>query len=144
MAWQTKALIPYIEAKLSALPGMQHVRRGELIDPPANVNAAVLVGGQQPTLKYGGPTSRVYQRTGRYLVELVVRIAGEVDDAEDALADLVDAWELAILDDPTCGGLTSSLELDTAPADNPDYRRLYGPEFRVWACLVVVKQTDRP
>jgi hypothetical protein len=140
MPFQTKALIPYLETVLTGLPGMQHVQRGEPADPPTNVNAFVLVGGQQTTRK---ATGGQFQRVGRYVVEFVLRVAGEEDDAEDVLADLIDAWELAILSDPTCGGLTTNLELNTAPADNPDYRRLYGPEYRVWPCEVVVTQTVR-
>jgi len=140
MAFQTKEVIPYLEGVLTALPGMQSVQRGEPVDPQSNTNAYILVGGQQPTRK---ATGGIFQRTGRYLVMFLFRVAGEEDDAEDALADMIDAFEQAILADPTAGGLVTSLDLNTAPADNPDYRRLYGPEFRVYPLEVIVTQTVR-
>jgi hypothetical protein len=135
--FRTKDVLPYLEAKLAALPGMQEVQRGEPLDPPANVNAYIMVGGQQPLRKYAS----VFQRTGRFLVMFAVRVNNAEDDAEDVLADLVDSFEVAILADPTCGGLTTGLDLNTAPADNPEYRRLYGPEFRLYPFEVVVTQT---
>lgn len=139
MAFQTKAIIPWIESLLAGItsPVVQHIQRGEPLDPPANVNAYVLAGGQQSTLKY---SPHHFTRTGRFLVMFVVRVGGEEDDAEDLIADLFDAFEVAVLSDKTAGGLAANVELNTATADNPDYRRMYGPEFRIYPIEVVVTQ----
>ncbi len=140
MAFNTKAIIPWIQAKLIAVPGMQHVQRGEPLSPPATMNAYVMVAGQQPTRKYVGGQ---WQRAGRYLVMFVVRVENEEDDAEDLLADAYDSIENALLSDPTAGGLGSSVELDTSPADSVEYRRMYGPEFRIYPFFVIVTQNAR-
>lgn len=137
VGWATKALLPYLEGVLATLPGIQSVQRGEPLNPPALVNAYVMVGSQQPTRK---ATGGLYRRTGRFLILFAVDVHSAESDAEDTIADLVDAFEEAILADPTCGGLTTSLELNTAPADNPEYRRMYGPEYRVFPFEVVVTQ----
>lgn len=142
MAFATKAVIPWIEGLLAGItaPVVQHIQRGEPLDPPADVNAYILAGGQQPTRKYTGGG---FTRAGRFLVMFVVRVGGEEDDAEDLIADLYDAFELAVLGNPTAGGLAANVELNTAPADNPDYRRMYGPEFRIYPIEVVVTQHAR-
>lgn len=138
--FQTKAMIPFLEGILAALDGMEHVQRGEPLDPPANVHAYILIGGQQPTRV---STGNNFKRTGHFLVMFVVRTRGEEDETEDILADLYDAFEDAILADPTCGGLTTNIELDTSAADNPEYRRMYGPEFRIYPVTVIASQRAR-
>lgn len=145
-AFKTKAIIPYLEGILAGLTGMQHVQRGEPVDPPANVNVYVMVGGQQPTRV---ATGGIFTRTGRYLVQFAIRVGGEEDDAEDLIADLYDEFEDALLAHPTGQvapgdtALAVNIELNTAPADNPEYRRMYGPEFRIYPFEVVVTQRGR-
>ncbi len=138
MAFQAKALFPYIEGVLNGITGIEHVQRGEPLDPPADRNAYILLGGQHPTRKY----SNTYTRQGHYLVIFLFRVTGEEESTEDALADTVDEFQTAILNNQISGGLTTEVEINAAPADTPEYRRLYGPEFRVYPMELVVRQTD--
>jgi hypothetical protein len=140
MAFSTKVLIPYLEGVLASIPTIQHIQRGEPVSPPARVNAYIILGGQQPNRV---ATGGLYRRVGRYIILFAIRVVGEEDETEDILADLIDAVQLAVLADPTAGGLTSELTIDAAAADNPEYRRLYGPEFRIYPMEVLCTQQDR-
>jgi hypothetical protein len=146
MPLNTKAPLNQLVTMVSALPGMDQVIKGVPRGFDRPVVALVAFGGQTIEDKSTG----VLERVATYFVFLGAAIEGENGDeealavsaAEDVLGDLVDAFIAAWVVDRRLAGTAASSRLRFDLANDPEYRIILGPEYRVFPLQVLVTQTQ--
>lgn len=137
MAFDSKAPLNRLITVLTSLPGIQAVYKGVPESIGNKVCAYVTLGGQRSFDKSSG----LRQREMRYRITLAYRVAGAEADAEDKVAELLDALESALYADRTLNGTVESLEADFSMADEPRYAPVAGVEYREYPIVVTVKQS---
>lgn len=140
MAWNTKATLTRLEEILQALPGLQYVQKGAPESIGTNVMGYVAVGSGQVVDK----ATQLLQREQRFFVGFAYRVKGAEADAEDAIADLLDAFVSVIYADRTLGGTVHSSTLDLLLSTEPRYEVRAGQEFRVFPIVVVTTMYSNP
>jgi hypothetical protein len=139
MAWDVQGPLTYLTTLIDGLTSMSGtVSQGEPESPDSRVAAMVSVGGFDLQHK----TTGSLQRVQRYWVEFYRRVGGDEAAAEADIADLVDEFCQAWQGDLTLGGTALNTTLDGNYADQPDYRLMRGPEFRVYPLLITATQQN--
>jgi hypothetical protein len=136
VSFNAKAPLAALVTLVTGLAGVQSVAKGVPESLGHQVCAYVTLGGQRPFDKASG----LRERELRYRVTFAYRVAGSEGAAEDKLADVVDALEVALYADRTLGGTVRSLEADFSAADDPRYTMVSGQEYREYPVVVTVKQ----
>lgn len=129
---------PLLNAVAALASGICTAGKGVPELPETQLYATVTLGG---ALLNRRATGGAWGRSQRILVEFSYRVPEDEGLAEDALADAVDAFTDAVLADPTLGGITHDVELDTSLADSPDYARWSGQERRLYPVQLTFRQS---
>ena len=137
MAFNTKAVLTKLQTIVNGLSGVQATYIGVPQSIGERVCAYITLGGQRTVDKAAG----LRQREMQYRIVLVYRVGGDVESAEETIADLLDALEAALYADRTLGGTVESLEADFSAASDPRYVATAGLEFREYPIVVIVKQS---
>jgi hypothetical protein len=139
MAWDVQGPLTYLTTLIDGLTSMSGtVYQGEPETPDSRVAGMASVGG----FDLQHETTSTMVRWQRYWVEFYYRVGGNESVAEGVIADLVDEFCQAWQNDLTLGGMAQDTKLDGNYADQPDYRLMRGPEFRVYPLLVSAKQRN--
>lgn len=140
MTWQTKATMNQLVTFLTAIPGIQGVRKGEPTDIPTAVTAFIKVG----TLPISDrQTSDLARRDGELLVWIGYRVSGAPATAEDTLADVIDELQRRFLLERKAGrlgGTVDSMTLNTDAASAAEYARIGGQEYRLYPLTITFTQ----
>jgi hypothetical protein len=124
---------------IGTIRGLQSVTKGIPEARATRTSASVTGGSMQPYHKAG---ATLLQRDFRFLVVFFYRVQGAQPDAEDAMLSAVDAFTVAFFraEPGELFGTLRNMELDTSPADNPDYQIAAGQEVRVYPIVVTGTQ----
>jgi hypothetical protein len=131
-ATKTKAALAEIKALLDGVTGVQGTYKGIPESIAEKVTASVSVGSRHPNDRMTG----YHETQVNFFVEFAYRVKGAEANAEDTLADWLDAFEEAWLIDRTLGATVRESKLDFSLAAEPTYRPTAGVEFRVYPVVV--------
>ncbi len=136
MAFNAKAVLTKLETVVSGLAGIQAVQVGVPQSIGNAVSAYITLGGQNAYDKAGG----LRQRDLSFRIVFTYRVAGDVENAEETIADLLDALEVALYADRTLGGTCQGIDVDFSTANEPQYSDFAGQEYRRYPVIVTVRQ----
>ena len=105
---------------------------------PASLTGAVtgfITLGPQPN---ASKTTQTFVRRPRFLIILGYFVQDQEQNAEEKIADHLDAIVAKMYEDRTLGGKVNSLFLDLSGADAPEYRVYAGRMYRLYPIVVEV------
>jgi hypothetical protein len=123
---------------VDGLTGVQKCYSGVPASIGVQISAYVAMSGSVVTTK----PSATIRRDMRFVVVFGFRIAGAELNAEEQLADIMDAATRMFMGNRRLDGVCENIELDFTLSENPEYQTLAGQEYRLMPIAIIVSEYE--